>query len=250
MVCLLLMALLEGSRGEAPVGDSLSSTPALAAVVNRSAPAADVAFAQSCAGSLVGPDLILTAAHCVQDRPATGLDVIIGANNLCSGAPIGGERTHVLGVLFPPPAMFPAPPDAAILVLENDSSVEPLRLAPMKEEVGISLGWGKDKPAGSPVCSRRLARLASTGPSECVALAAAARRSFSAEHHLCLRPVAGSRNTCAGDSGGPILQRREHGLALVGLTSWGSCERGDVGVYVRADQLQIWLRQVRREHAD
>jgi trypsin len=212
-------------------------------VINRSANAHDVAFAQSCVGSLVRADTVLTAAHCVKDRPATGIDVIVAADNLCAGSPIDGERRHVVDVLFPP-AEKVTTHDAAILLLEGASTVEPVELGSLADGMTFSLGWGKEAPAGSPECGRRVAELAPAMADDCAEAARRVGRHFSTEAQLCLRPIKGSRNTCAGDSGGPVLQRQGMKLAVVGLTSWGTCRRGDVGVYVRTDQLRGWLAEL------
>ncbi|KAF2890093.1 hypothetical protein ILUMI_14222, partial [Ignelater luminosus] len=53
----------------------------------------------------------------------------------------------------------------------------------------------------------------------------------------------GSRDSCSGDSGGPLLQM---GL-LVGITSWGrKCGRGYPGVYTKLSEFQDWLEDVEK----
>ena len=56
----------------------------------------------------------------------------------------------------------------------------------------------------------------------------------------------GGRDTCNGDSGGPLLaDQLGGGWAVVGITSFGvDCAREDFpGVYTRVDQYLPWIRQ-------
>jgi secreted trypsin-like serine protease len=59
---------------------------------------------------------------------------------------------------------------------------------------------------------------------------------------LCAIPgKVATRNTCTGDSGSPFLTDTGP-ITGLGLVSWGpSCRVGDVGVYVRASALRIWI---------
>jgi hypothetical protein len=186
-----------------------------------------------CTGTLVHPELVLTARHCVR----TGRPLQVALDT----ADLGGA----VGELVPVGSTWEAPEgwDAAVLVLERPARTRPARiLADCTREAlregapAVIAGYGATDPGGSDFGS------------------ALRRADVRVVDAACARPalgctpgrelVAGGDGTdsCTGDSGGPLYLSTGRGVVLAGLTSRGAdvpgaeaCGGG--GIYVRLDAL-------------
>ncbi|CAL4107808.1 unnamed protein product, partial [Meganyctiphanes norvegica] len=61
---------------------------------------------------------------------------------------------------------------------------------------------------------------------------------------LCAGPLEGGRDTCDGDSGGPLILQIRGRWSIVGIVSWGPTQcgtRGLPGVYTRVDAFMDWI---------
>ena len=213
---LLLLPLI------ALVGCSSSTPPStLVALISHTAPVDDVASTHFCGGVLVAPALVATAAHCLTGRAPSSIDAIVGADNLCSTAAIGGTRSAVTA--FEP---LDTSADIALIRLASPSAVMPTTLATSVSEP-VAWGWGTGSPGGVGPCSARAVALTVTD--ECVGAAAG-----SLDDYLCAVPT-GELNTCTGDSGGPVFV---DGALLAIVSSGAGCGPDDSGYYTRASLLE------------
>ena len=116
--------------------------------------------------------------------------------------------------------------DAAVLTLVTPVDIAPVVTAPAGPVDGdrvTAWGWGKDSVGGTAPCRAQPKRLTVTPSSRCAGIG-----TTNATTYVCA-VAAGDRNTCEGDSGGPVLN--EHGR-LVAITASGSgCLRSDPGTY-------------------
>lgn len=245
VVALSSVALASCSESPREPASFAGADDAVTVLVNRSAPADNLLSAAGCAGVLVHRRLVLTAAHCVADRPAASLDVVVGGGNLCAPEAIDGQRLPVHSIRLHPLADARRTVDAALLELGGPADAEPVPLGSTATgEAVTAFGWGRPRPNGPSPCKPVRTDLTVVAVGSCAEAGRRSARAVSDDRHVCAAPgPAEDRNTCTGDSGDPLLRADGDGAAtVVGLVSWGpSCEREDVGVYVKAAPLREWI---------
>lgn len=208
---------------------------------------------QFCAGSLVAPTLVLTAAHCVVDEgrqiPARAVQVRPGGARLSAGrgtrirvAAIRQlSRYHGIGTGW----------DAAVLVLKQPATTATIRIATAADApytaAGVPsriAGWG-DLTDGRGRYPTQLFQAAVPIRSDTLCRRLVGNLYTSASD-LCAGVLrAGGPDTCEGDSGGPLIVAGPSGEpVLAGITSSGNgCGRPrSPGVYTRVSTLTGWLR--------
>ncbi|MFC5382048.1 S1 family peptidase [Aquipuribacter nitratireducens] len=211
--------------------------------MNASAPADDLLASAFCSGVLVAERALATARHCLDGRTAESVHVVVGADNICSDAPVVGRRLGVVDIVgYPGGASY----DVAVLHLDSPVSVRPVEVgdARVGDEL-IAVGWGRSGLGGPRDCSRSSIPLQVVPVTECRPAADASNRPVDTLRHLCTRPMPEARrNTCSGDSGGPLLRPGADGVpVVVALTAWGpGCETDDVGVAMSLASELAWLR--------
>jgi Trypsin len=201
-------AILQGATSRDPNG------------LRRSVVSIENSLGELCSGVIVGPDLVLTAAHCVTDRAAYR---VVGLNRA-----FRPQRFNVAAVAAHPTFVPGTTPrtqpgiDLAMVKLDRPLGPDYLPLDP-REAGRIDIG-DNVTIAGFGVLSERLKRTARTlrqtnlvslGPIE------VANRVLIVVDRDRLGEVAGA-GACRGDSGGPILAATSTSYQLYGITSWSS----------------------------
>jgi len=215
---------------------------------------ADAFEAQFCGGTLIGPDWVVTAAHCVYDRrvePAESIDVLVGTTRLGRG----GRRVDVRRIVVHPRYRERSGVnDIALLQLAAPVAERPLPLLTRGREarlaaagtLAIATGWGSTVARGARY-PRDLRKVALPIVTNRVCNDRRAHDGDVTAAMLCAGFAAGGKDTCDGDSGGPLIVPDGHGGAvLAGVTSWGArcAAPRKYGVYTRVARYAGWIERV------
>ncbi len=229
----VLLALAAASPAQAIVGgtETQRDWPHMAGMEFRSGDG----FAFRCGGSLVRPDVVLSAAHCVSGNerdgepdtlPAADFRFLLGSRDRESG----GERIGVTQVVEHPEWDDGEDShDVALLKLERPATLgTPIRIADGADAANFEpgdpstiIGWGATSSGSGSVRFLREAEVPIRGDAEC-ARNYTFTASFDAGTGICAGNLGGGEDTCQGDSGGPLMVPGADGrFVLVGDTSFG-----------------------------
>jgi secreted trypsin-like serine protease len=208
-----------------------------------------VRLSMGCAGSLVAPRVVLTAAHCVGGTgPDRGIAVTAGTNDLDAT----GVRAHSVRVIRAPgfrDATWGA--DWALITLDRSLDLPTLRIARNAgEDHGLFtvVGWGAAREGGGDQRHLRMAKVAFVPDRTCAAAYREAGYRFVPDEMICAGNLEhGGVDSCQGDSGGPLVRRdAARRFVQVGIVSWGlGCARpGYPGVYTQLSHLGPAVRAV------
>jgi trypsin len=184
-----------------------------------------------CAGALIDPRWVVTTAACVDKRPSTSLEVVVGDTRA------GPFSAEVIGVesLRTDPALQSRTLEGgpALLRLSSPARNRPIALAePDENDAGqgpVSLvGWSQT--AGGRFGAPHAAPLDGDHDDDC---AAAYGGAFEPETMMCAGVAGGGVDACQG--GAPVVVGSGKRQRLAGLTAWGvGCGRaGSPGVAMR-----------------
>ncbi|XP_061401804.1 seminase-like [Musca vetustissima] len=192
----------------------------------------------TCGGSLITPYCVLTAAHCVYRATANSLTVAGGASKLTDNAEMRQVQQTFVSAFYTPSTLDM---DVAVLKLMQPlvgTNIATISLCSKKPEDGELVqisGWGYTSETNrQPSEQVRTANVRMVSRAEC-------QQAYGGQATLTssmfCATIPGQKDSCSGDSGGPVVYRGE----VCGIVSWGfGCARPEYpGVYTNVASLRV-----------
>jgi trypsin len=205
-----------------------------------------------CGGTIITPNVVLTAAHCTDGRTASQITVQVGDHDMGTNQP--NEATHPVSRITQHASYSSATTDYDISLLHLATAItfnadvtaacQPANndgLNYVGNTISIS-GWGTTSSGGSVAQILRYANVEVVSEAVCESEYGAARIT---PQMVCAGtpPAFTLKDTCQGDSGGPAVFKRSNGqFEVIGATSWGiGCASGYPGVYTDVPSFKTWI---------
>lgn len=254
--------------------------PWMAALLKKGS--APLRAAHFCGGTLIQPRIVLTSAHCVVDHQSQDIEVLLNSDSLRPPYQGERLAVSTISI-HPDYNLWNQKNDIALILLAKpsvqppvaiDVGVETLLKTLQPDKLAVALGWGATRASDQaiPVVPEDLDCMITSisqntplddqfdcmiyprvGSPELLRVElplvdvatcrAAYHEDWITDSMLCAGYAAGGKDTCTGDSGGPLLIESGQRAVQVGITSWGTgCAQPDsYGVYTAIWPYRDWI---------
>ncbi|XP_075145815.1 chymotrypsin-2-like [Haematobia irritans] len=210
----------------------------------------DGTYRHFCGGSIISANRILTAAHCVVGQDAEKLTVLAGVNDLRAK---DGSRSQVTNIDYHKNYVPLKSSDIAILSVDPPFELDGQRLDKIDvsstEKVGdrqpvLLTGWGSVHHFGNGILARYPNRLQKIDYKTITNEKCKQTMTDLSDTEICAAERFG-KGACNGDSGGPLIMRRDDQLLQVGIVSYGTafCASSAPDVYTRVTMFTDWIKE-------
>lgn len=184
-------------------------------------PVTDNEEAFTCGGTLIAGSWVVTAAHCVDQRPAP-LQILVGTHDLRTG----GQRIDIQRTIINPAYGSAAFVENDIALVELDGFLMLPRVELMTSPklalanpgtIATAIGWGRTSTSGSISPVLKQLEMTIISNDEC----ATTLDDDVTDATICAGVRGQPEGLCSGDSGGPLLVPGAVGWVQAGIVSFG-----------------------------
>ncbi|XP_017139470.1 chymotrypsin-2 [Drosophila miranda] len=203
-----------------------------------------------CGGSLIAPNRVLTAAHCVNGQNASRITVVAGIRDLNDST---GYRSQVQSYEMNENYQELVTSDIAILKIDPPFEVDQKRVSTIdvsgSEEVGadqevLLTGWGSVFHFGTGPFAKYPTVLQKLSYKTLSNARCKETMTQLTDTEICALERFG-KGACNGDSGGPLVMQKGESFKQVGVVSYGTafCASNSPDVYTRVSMFDGWIAE-------
>lgn len=220
----------------------------------------------SCSGTVIAPNVVLIAAHCVVNEntdaiePDSGFRVYTGGNDWTTAPWISGVDDINVYQDFSELTTGATDYDIAVLELINPTKAPAMPLASSSQtslyasgESAVQVGWGVTST--DPDAAENDSLMQATGVLQTASACTTADQIssgnvFDSGDQLCTLPPQGTtQGSCSGDCGGPLAVNNNGLWTEIGLTTYGAadCDPTAPDYYTNVSAFTRWISNQLKE---